>query len=327
MITDLFKKKENIWAWFPVTLLTALFCCVLWGSASPAIKIAYMLFRIPSDDTASRIMLAGSRFMIAGIMVVIFGSLISRKVLLPEKSSWKYIFILSLIQTVGQYYFFFMSLAHITGVRGSIINASGNFITILFAVYLFRLENMTVKKIVGCLVGFAGIILIMGGPGAFVSGSAVSLSGEGAMIMADIFYALSGCSIKIFSKHEDPVVLSGYQFFTGGVILYVIGHFMGGTLVFYEPGCILNLIYMGFISAGAYTLWGVLLKYNPVSRVSILGFMNPVMGTLLSALFLGENNEAFSLAGIASLILVSLGIYIVNRENKPQTATEKPLTP
>ena len=54
--------------------------------------------------------------------------------------------------------------------------------------------------------------------------------------MADIFYALSGCSIKIFSKHEDPVVLSGYQFFTGGVILYVIGHFMGGTLVFYEPG-------------------------------------------------------------------------------------------
>ena len=30
-----------IWSWFPVTLLTAIFCCVLWGSASPAIKIAY----------------------------------------------------------------------------------------------------------------------------------------------------------------------------------------------------------------------------------------------------------------------------------------------
>ena len=35
------KKEGAIWAWFPVTLLTAVFCCVLWGSASPAIKIAY----------------------------------------------------------------------------------------------------------------------------------------------------------------------------------------------------------------------------------------------------------------------------------------------
>lgn len=308
------KKKENIWAWFPVTLSTALFCCVLWGSASPAIKIAYSLFRIPPDDTASRIVLAGSRFMIAGIMVIVFGSLISRKILIPSGSSVKYILILSLLQTVGQYYFFFMSLAHITGVRGSIINASGNFITILFAVYLFRLEKLTLKKMVGCLIGFAGIILIMGGPGALMTGGAVTFPGEGAMLAADVFYALSGCSIKLFSKHEDPVVLSGYQFFLGGMILCLLGLLMGGTLVFYETGCILNLIYMGFISAGAYTLWGVLLKYNPVSRVSILGFMNPVMGVMLSALFLNENNEAFSFTGIASLLLVSLGIYIVNRE-------------
>ena len=70
---------------------------------------------------------------------------------------------------------------------------------------------------------------------------------------------------------------------------------------------------MGFISAGAYTLWGILLKHNPVSRVSVLGFINPVMGVLLSAIFLGENQEAFSLTGLAALILVSAGIIIVNR--------------
>ena len=51
-------KKENIWSWFPVTLLTAVFCCVLWGSATPAIKIAYQQFGIPADDTASRIVLS-----------------------------------------------------------------------------------------------------------------------------------------------------------------------------------------------------------------------------------------------------------------------------
>ncbi len=308
------KKNENtnIWTYFPVTFAAALFCCILWGSASPAIKIAYELFGIGPDETASRLMLAGARFIIAGIMVILFGSIINRRFLRPQRAALKPVLILSFLQTVGQYFFFFMALAHTTGVRGSIINAAGNFLTILFAVYVFRLEKMTVRKIVGCLVGFAGIIMILGGGAALMEGGGISFAGEGAMLTADVFYAMSGCCIKIFSRKEDPVVLSGYQFFVGGIILFVIGRIMGGALVFATPSCWGNLIYMGFISAGAYTIWGILLKYNPVSRISILGFMNPVMGVLLSAAFLGENREAFSLTGLMSLVLVSAGIVIVN---------------
>ena len=307
------EGKQVIWAWFPVTLITAVFCCVLWGSASPAIKIAYELFRIGPDDTASRIMLAGARFMIAGVMTIVFGSILAKKFLVPKRESWKNVAILAMVQTVGQYYFFFMALANTSGVRGSIINASGNFIAILFAVYIFRFEKMTLKKMLGCLIGFAGILLIMGGGQALMSGGKVTLAGEGAMLAADFFYAASGCLIKIFSRDENPVTLSGYQFLLGGMVLFVIGSLMGGCLVFYSPQCALNLIYMGFISAGAYTLWGVLLKYNPVSRVSILGFINPVMGVLLSALLLGEGREAFSLNGLLALLLVSAGIIIVNK--------------
>ena len=307
------EGKQVIWAWFPVTLITAVFCCVLWGSASPAIKIAYELFRIGPDDTASRIMLAGARFMIAGVMTIVFGSILAKKFLVPKRELWKNVAILAMVQTVGQYYFFFMALANTSGVRGSIINASGNFIAILFAVYIFRFEKMTLKKMLGCLIGFAGILLIMGGGQALMSGGKVTLAGEGAMLAADFFYAASGCLIKIFSRDENPVTLSGYQFLLGGMVLFVIGSLMGGSLVFYSPQCALNLIYMGFISAGAYTLWGVLLKYNPVSRVSILGFINPVMGVLLSALFLVEGREAFSLNGLLALLLVSAGIIIVNK--------------
>ena len=313
------KEDRAIWAWFPVTLLTAVFCCVLWGSASPAIKIAYGLFRIGPEDTASRIMLAGARFILAGIMTILFGSLLARKFLVPQKESWKNVAVLSLFQTVGQYYFFFMALANTSGVRGSIINASGNFIAILFAIYIFRFEKMTLRKLLGCLIGFAGILLILGGGQALLEGGAVTLQGEGAMLAADFFYAASGCLIKIFSRDENPVALSGYQFFFGGIILFVIGALMGGNLTFYTNACTLNLLYMGFISAGAYTLWGVLLKYNPVSRVSILGFINPVMGVLLSALFLGEGREAFSMTGLLALLLVSAGIIVVNLSGKQET--------
>lgn len=310
-IQDTTQNKE-IWAWFPVTFATAMFCCVLWGSATPAIKVAYRIFQIGADETASRIMLAGARFIIAGIMTIVFGSLVARKVLLPKKTSWRSIAILAFVQTVAQYYFFFLALAHTTGVRGSIINATSNFFAILFAAYLFRFEKMTLRKLVGCLVGFAGLFIILGGGQALAEGGAVTLAGEGAMLAADVFFALSGCCIKIFSRDENPVVLSGYQFFFGGIVLFLIGLCMGGELHFYTTGCMWNLLYMGFISAGAYTLWGVLLSHNPVSRVSIMGFMNPVFGVLLSALFLGENKEAFSLAGVGALALVSLGIIIVN---------------
>ena len=302
----------------PVVVLSAVFCCVLWGSASPAIKIAYELFRIDSTDTASRLMLSGVRFVLAGVMVIIFGSLISRKKLIPKKTSLKYIIILALFQTIGQYYFFFMSLANTSGVRGSIINASGNFLAPLIAMFVLRLEAPALKKLIGCAVGFAGIILFFGGISSLTEGG-ITFAGEGAMLCAAMFYAISGCCIKIFSKYENPVILSGYQFFAGGLVLLAVGFFMGGSLVFYNLGCYLNLIYMGFISAGAYTLWGILLKYNPVSRVSVLGFINPIMGVLLSALFLGEGKEAFSTGSIVSLILVSLGIFLVNyqfNENK-----------
>ena len=312
VVSNIENKKGIIWSVTPVMVATAIFCCVLWGSASPAIKIAYSLFKIEASDTASRLMLAGARFMLAGVMTIVLGSLLAKKTLVPQKGSFKYIVILSLFQTIGQYYFFFMSLANTSGVRGSIINASGNFLAPLFAIFLFRLENFNIKKMIGCIVGFAGIILFFGGSSALSSGGQMTLAGEGAMLGAAFFYAISGCSIKLFSKHENPVVLSGYQFALGGVVLFIIGLVMGGNLTFYSTGCYLNLLYMGFISAGAYTLWGVLLKYNPVSKVSVLGFVNPIMGVLLSALFLGESTEAFSITSVLALLLVSAGIIIVN---------------
>ena len=76
------------------------------------------------------------------------------------------------------------------------------------------------------------------------------------------------------------------------------------------------LFYLAFLSAAAYTIWGILLKYNPVSRVSIYGFSNPVVGVLLSALLLGEGGQAFSLRNLGALALVSAGIYTVNRFQK-----------
>ena len=76
------------------------------------------------------------------------------------------------------------------------------------------------------------------------------------------------------------------------------------------------LLYLSLISAVAYTLWGMLMKNNPVSRVSIFNFMIPLFGVLLSAIFLGEVEQALAWNKLAALVLVSAGIYVVNRKAK-----------
>ena len=58
------------------------------------------------------------------------------------------------------------------------------------------------------------------------------------------------------------------------------------------------------------------MKYNPVSRVSVFGFSNPVFGVLLSALLLGERSQAFGAQGLIALALVCTGILVVNRGKK-----------
>ena len=90
------------------------------------------------------------------------------------------------------------------------------------------------------------------------------------------------------------------------------GGVMGGHITKVTLSGIGLLGYLALVSAVAYSLWGILLKYNPVSRVTVFGFMNPVFGVLLSALLLGETDQASGILGLLSLLLVSVGIYVVN---------------
>ena len=143
----------------------------------------------------------------------------------------------------------------------------------------------------------------------------LKINGEGFILIAALSYGLSSVLIKKFSVSEDPVMLSGWQFILGGLVLAAGGFLMGGRISGFTPASTLLLLYMAMISAVAYSLWGLLLKYNPVSRITVFGFMNPVFGVILSALLLGEDNQAFSLFGLAALVLVSVGIYLVNRRS------------
>lgn len=299
----------------PGLILGCLVSCGLWGSAYPCVKIGYELFGITGSDVASRLVFAGTRFTIAGIMVVVGVSIAQRRALLPAKRDLSAIGILALFQTVLQYFFFYGGLSHAAGVTSSIIGAAAYFFAILFAALIFKTESLTRKAVIGCAIGFAGVVLVnLGGSGD--AAFSFALNGEGFILLSSIAGAISTCFIAVLGRTHDSVLLSGWQFVTGGIVLLGCGLAMGGSLCPISPGPALALIlYMGFISAMAYTLWSRLLAANPVSRVSIFGFMTPVFGAAMSAVLLGETDAVNPLFALIALALVSAGIVIVNRPN------------
>lgn len=303
------QKKTFITTTLGIGLLACL-CCLLWGSATPAIKIGYEWFGIGAGDVASRILFAGVRFILAGILTAIFGSLIAGKPLFPQKSSWGMICKLGLVQTVFQYIFFYMGLAYTTGVKSAIINGSQTFITIVLACLVFRYEKLTMQKFLGCLIGFAGVIVINFDPSGLTGG--FTFRGEGAILIAAIAYALSSALVKNYSQKENPVVLSGYQFIFGGIIMTIVGALMGGKLTGWCFRSILLLLYLALISSVAYSVWGILLKHNPVGKVAIYSFTNPIFSVLLSFVFLHETSS-FGIELVVALGLVCCGIWLVNR--------------
>lgn len=289
-----------------VVCFLATIACLLWGSAFPCVKIGYDLFLIDTSHTSTVLLFAGLRFTLAGILVILFGSAIKRKLILPRKTSWGKIGLLCLTQTVLQYAFFYIGLANTTGVKASVVEATNVFIAILIAAFLFRLEKFKLLKALGCLVGFAGVVLINADGLNFD----FSLTGEGFILISTVSYAFSSALLKIFAQKEDAVLLSGYQFFFGGLILSVLGIYFGGRITAFSfPACAM-LFYLAVISSVAYTLWGLLLKYNPPSAIAAYGFMNPVFGVILSAIFLREEVNPFIC--IFSLILISAGILLIN---------------
>lgn len=292
-----------------VVWIGALLCCALWGSAFPCVKIGYRLFEIASEDIATQILFAGCRFTLAGVLTILLGSLLNQHVLIPKKESLGKVLKLCMMQTVVQYLFFYVGLANTTGVKASIIEGVNVFVAILIASLLFHQEKLTVQKILGCVIGFAGVVLVnLTGGGLDMS---FRFKGEGFIFLSTVAYAFSSVFLKRYSKEEDPVTLSGWQFLAGGVIMIICGFWFGGRFPAVSGKGMAMLVYLALVSAVAYSLWGILLKYNPVSKVAVFGFMNPVCGVILSALLLDEKN-AVGVTCLVALVLVCVGIYIVN---------------
>ena len=313
------EQKNIFQRTLPLTLL-ALTCTALWGSAATTIKLGYAAMNITEANTASQLLFAGCRFTLAGLMTLVFLAVSRRKLPLPRKDGClKRVGLLALSQTFAQYICFYIGVAHTSATNVAIISGTNAFATILVAALVFRTEKLNRYKILGCLLGFFAVLLTnLSGLSQNVR---FTLLGEGALFGSILSCVLSANLIKRFSAEDDPVVLSGWQFTCGGAALALTGLFAGGQLDFSQSSAALPiLLYLGFLSAFAYGVWSVLLKYNPVSRILVFNSLNPFFGVVFAALLLGETEQALRPSTLLALSMVSLGIFIVSRYGDRKSA-------
>jgi drug/metabolite transporter (DMT)-like permease len=297
-----------------VVLALALICCFLWGSAVPGVKIGYQLLAIAPSDTPSLLLFAGLRFTLAGGLLLAL-ALVTRRPVGLTLGTLGEVGLLGLVSTAGQYLFYYVGLAHTTGVKVSITTSSSTFFSAILAHWLYANDKLTPRRLLGCLIGFAGVVVVN------LSGAGFDFSfaplGEGFILIAAVMFSAAGIFGKRVSRHLDVLVMTGWQLGLGGLMLTTAGLATGGHLAAFTMEASLLLVYLGALSAAAFSLWALLLKHNPVGSIAIFNCLIPVFGVTLSGIVLGE--AWLEWKNLAALGLVSVGIWLATAVGRKTT--------
>lgn len=286
----------------------------LWGSAFPFIKLSYESLDIQPEEIGEQMIFAGYRFFLAGLLILIFFSLL-RKNMLFQKRTFLPVVKIGLFQTFFQYVLFYIGLSYSTGIQGSIIAGTTSFFQIILAHFMYKNDRMNAIKTVGLLLGFTGVILANLPKGEF----SIDFGwGELFLMLAMLSGAFGNILAKNGSKDMEIGYMTAYQMVFGSLGLLLVGSFSSHLFPFhFNSTAIWMLVYLAFLSAAGFILWNNVMKYNQVGLVSLYMFLVPVFGVILSSFLLGE--EVYFLVMIG-LILVVTGIVIVNRPKRLKEA-------
>jgi drug/metabolite transporter (DMT)-like permease len=285
----------------------ALTAAIAWGWAFPLIKVGFNDFGITPDMTGSKMLFAGIRFAVAGLIVLSVARSSGRSFKTNKMSDWYFIIAFTLMNTTLHYFFFYIGMSHSEGSRAAILNSLSTFLVVLLACACFRSDRLTSRKILGCSVGFSGILALnLGG----AESGQFSWLGDGMIILNALCSALANLMTRRLSRMVDVFVGTGYSLSIGGMLLIISGLYFDGTLPNINMSGILCLMLLICISALGFTLYNKLLSLNPIGKVAIYNSLIPIVGAITSCLCLGEIFHAkYALAGG----LAALGIYIINK--------------
>lgn len=276
---------------------------LLWSSLFPAVKLGYQLYEIQA--MADIFLFAGIRFSLCGLVITLCSFLKNRHAVKPLKEELPAVLLSGFFAVILHYGFCYAGLMLTDSSKSAILKQVGGLFYICFSFLFFKEDRPAVSKLAGAALGFGGILAInLGQGGAFFRiGDILILAASFSYVIANII------SKKIFCR-VDPVAGTGVSQLFGGIVLWLLGFFMGGRMRFAWDSSALVMLYICAASILAYCLWFLAVKEGELSRLFIIKFAEPVLTAVFSALLLQEN--IFKLSYLLSFILITSGILISN---------------
>ena len=304
--------EKSIWqrpVWVAIFAFTAAFA---WGWAYPLIKLGFAEFGITPDQTGSKMLFAGVRFAISGLIILAMAKGAHRSfVMSTDMRGWAFILIFALLNTSIHYACFYIGLSHSAGSRAAILNSLSVFTLVILACVAYpSTDRLNASKVMGCVLGFVGILAL--NIGGADSGGFTWL-GDGMIIGNALCSAAAGLMTRKMNRHIDVFVGTGYSLLVGGILLAIPGLAIGGTVPMVTAWGIVILLLLIAISTVAFGLYNKLLSCNPVGKVAIFNSLIPVIGAVSSCICLGE---PFYWKYAFAAILAAAGIYTINQAKK-----------
>ena len=310
-------KEKSLYGHKIYSILFALVVCLFWGSLYPCISMGDDMFGYDAKHIPSVMLFAGLRFLVCGIVMTAGVSVRDKKIKLPDKVSILPILAVAFTTIVIHYSFQYMGVSLIevnASSKSAILKQIGYLFISCFAFLFVKEDKFSVRKVIGGTLGFCGIIVVN------LDGLKFSVGiGEVCIICASVLSVAGTVISKHVYKKLDTSYVVAYSQLIGGIVLTLAGLALGGKLTTITLRSVLLLCYMCFASITAYLLWGKLIKYNDVSKMSILKYFEPVFGVFISGVVL-KTDSVYKLEYFFALLIILVAILVANLDVKKKKA-------
>ena len=262
--------------------------CGIWGSTWLVIQVGL--------EGAPPLLAASLRFVVASATLLVLCAVFRSK--LPRgRTEWALVGFYGIVLFGADYGLIYWGEGNgVASGLSAVLFATFPFQTAIAAHTLLRTERLSVQKLAGIAIGFAGIAFIFRGQLAASPGLFFPMF---AVVLAATCAAFASVAVKRWGHDTDPVSLNAFAMGTGAVAL-AAGSFLAGErwAVPSWPTGILAIVYLGIVgSVIAFVTYLWLLKRIEATSLSYIAFVNPIVAVLLGFLVHGENLDALVIAG------------------------------
>ncbi len=284
-------------------ILVYILLCLIWGSTWMAIKIGLA--------DAPPIWSAALRFILAVAILVTINLITRQKYPQGWRNKWRVAWP-GVFTYFGSYSFTYLGSQYISSALASILFAVFPFMVMLLMTLMLKSERITLRAVVGVVLGFAGVVLIFLEPMDYGSYAAFGMV---MMLLSPLAAAIGTVSIKAYLKDEDVFPMVTLQMTLGAILLTITAALVEDITMFkVTTASIGAMIFLAtFGSVVSFTSYYWLLKRLPILTMSMVALITPMVAMCLGYVVLGELLKIQDYIGAA---LVLAGVATVNLKSK-----------